>query len=157
MAFPDDLLEQAHHLATRETKRPRQASLRRAVSTAYYALFHLLTTEAVSNWKIASQRASLARIFEHSRIKSASVRAASTAFSGEDAKVVVHLRNVVKAFIELYENRQIADYDNATQWTRSEVLEQINLVEQAFTSWRTIREKPLAADFLLSFFVKDRR
>jgi len=41
MAFPNDLLEQAKHLAIREKKRPRQASLRRAVSTAYYALFHL--------------------------------------------------------------------------------------------------------------------
>lgn len=41
MAFPDDLLEQAVHLARREPGRPRQASLRRAISTAYYALFHL--------------------------------------------------------------------------------------------------------------------
>ncbi len=42
MAFHDDLLEQANHLARRERGRPRQASLRRAVSSAYYALFHLL-------------------------------------------------------------------------------------------------------------------
>ena len=41
MSFPNDLLEQARHLANREPKRPKQASLRRAVSTAYYALFHL--------------------------------------------------------------------------------------------------------------------
>lgn len=157
MAFPDDLLEQARHLATRETKRPKQASLRRSVSTAYYALFHLLTTEAVANWKIASQRARLARIFEHGRMKDASVRAAGAARKVEDANVAAHLRNVAKAFIQLYENRQVADYDNATQWTRSEVLEQINLVDRAFKGWRAIREEPLAADFLLSLFVKDRK
>ena len=34
MAYPDDLLEQALHLATREKRKPKQASLRRAVSTA---------------------------------------------------------------------------------------------------------------------------
>ncbi len=41
MAFADDLLEQAYHLASLETGDPKQSSLRRAVSTAYYALFHL--------------------------------------------------------------------------------------------------------------------
>ena len=49
MAYPEDLLEQANHLARREPKRPKQASLRRAVSTAYYALFHLLIGQAVRN------------------------------------------------------------------------------------------------------------
>jgi uncharacterized protein (UPF0332 family) len=48
MAFADDLLEQAYHLANRDRENPKQASLRRAVSTAYYALYHLLIDEAVS-------------------------------------------------------------------------------------------------------------
>jgi hypothetical protein len=48
MAFADDLPEQAYHLGRRERKNPIQASLRRAVSTAYYALFHLLIDEAVA-------------------------------------------------------------------------------------------------------------
>ena len=65
MPFPDHLLEQARLLANLDKKRPRQASLRRAVSTAYYALFHLLTDAAVRNWKKARQRALLARAFEH--------------------------------------------------------------------------------------------
>ena len=42
MRLPEGLLEQAQHLVKREPKRPKQASLRRAISTAYYALFHLL-------------------------------------------------------------------------------------------------------------------
>src|SRR5260370_506909 len=102
MAFPDDLLKQALHLAKREPKRPRQASLRRAISTAYYALFHLLITEAVSNWRIAAQRPLLARNFEHNRMKAASGRAANSAFTGEDPTVVAHLRNVASAFNQLY-------------------------------------------------------
>jgi hypothetical protein len=55
MPFADDLLEQAHHLVTREEGEPKQASLRRAVSTAYYALFHLLIDEAVSQWAATTQ------------------------------------------------------------------------------------------------------
>jgi uncharacterized protein (UPF0332 family) len=39
--FPLDLLQQAYDLASKEETDPKQASLRRAVSTAYYALFHL--------------------------------------------------------------------------------------------------------------------
>ncbi|MGO9228583.1 MAG: hypothetical protein ACLQKA_05140, partial [Bryobacteraceae bacterium] len=65
MPYADDLLEQSRHLAQRERKRPRQASLSRAISTAYYALFHLLTTASVSNWNIIRQRPALARAFEH--------------------------------------------------------------------------------------------
>jgi uncharacterized protein (UPF0332 family) len=157
MAFADDLLEQAQHLAKREPKRPRQASLRRAISTAYYALFHLLITEAVSNWKITAQRPLLARIFEHNRMRAASGRVASLPFLDQDPAIVTHLRNVAAAFNQLYEDRHTADYDNATQWSRTEVLRQIGLVEEAFRSWRAIRDQGIANDFLLSLFVKERQ
>src|SRR5882724_812436 len=68
MPFPDHLLEQAHHIANREPKRPKQASLRRAVSTAYYALFHLLGIELAKNWKRTGDRSTLARMLEHGRM-----------------------------------------------------------------------------------------
>jgi hypothetical protein len=70
MALADDLLEQAHHLAKREPKRPRQASLRRAVSTAYYSLFHLLISSAILQWKGVHQRSQMARGFERGPMKS---------------------------------------------------------------------------------------
>jgi hypothetical protein len=68
VSFPNDLLEQARHLANREPRRPKQASLRRAVSTAYYALFHLLSIETAKNWKRPAERITLARMLE--KIKS---------------------------------------------------------------------------------------
>jgi len=37
MSLHADLLAQAEYLAKKEPKRPRQASLRRAISAAYYA------------------------------------------------------------------------------------------------------------------------
>ena len=42
MTVHDDLLAQALHLASKEPRRPRQASLRRSVSASYYAVYHLL-------------------------------------------------------------------------------------------------------------------
>jgi hypothetical protein len=42
VAYHDDLLQQALELVHSKQRKPKQASLRRAVSTAYYALFHLL-------------------------------------------------------------------------------------------------------------------
>jgi hypothetical protein len=69
MPFPEDLLQQAYDLANKEPTDPKQASLRRAVSTAYYALFHLLIDEAVSKWAVERQRSTLARTFEHPKMK----------------------------------------------------------------------------------------
>ena len=40
------LLSQALHLARRDRFRPEQVNLRRAVSSAYYALFHALVGAA---------------------------------------------------------------------------------------------------------------
>src|SRR5882672_11672305 len=74
MAYADDLLELAGHLANLELTNSRQASLRRAVSTAYHALFHLLISEATLNWGRPELRSELGRIFEHGRMKNASVK-----------------------------------------------------------------------------------
>ena len=46
MTLYKDLLAQAEHLATKEHRRPSQASLRRSISASYYALFHRLVDEA---------------------------------------------------------------------------------------------------------------
>ena len=71
MAYADDLLKDARHLAKRGGGHPKQSSLRRAVSTAYYAAFHLLVADFVANWRIPGQRARLGRMFEHRRMSGA--------------------------------------------------------------------------------------
>lgn len=60
MSLHDDLLEQATQLARLDPRRPKQANLRRAVSSAYYALFHLLTEEAAGLY--ASEGGLIARV-----------------------------------------------------------------------------------------------
>ena len=138
MPFADDLLEQARHLASREPKRPRQASLRRAISTAYYALFHLLTTAGVSNWKTVRHRPALARAFDHQKMNRACSQTKGKKFPNPSDASVRYLKVVANTFIELQQHRHTADYDNSKKWTRTEVLTQIEAAQAAFDSWDVI-------------------
>ena len=160
MPYPDDLLEQATHLARREPRRPRQASLRRAVSTAYYALFHLLISEATLNWKRSVQRPVMTRLFEHGKMKSASEKQFAACkrimnskpplVDGPEFHCIRHLIKVSEVFILAQHLRHSADYDNAKIWRRTEVLSVIDDVTDAFQSWLEIRDEPIAQDYLLS-------
>jgi uncharacterized protein (UPF0332 family) len=158
MPYFDDLLEQALHLAKREKKKPRQASLRRAVSTAYYALFHLLIHEATVNWRRVDQRALLARFFEHGKMKGASKKQTDDlkAFfktnppAGHELYIAKHLHRVAETFFEAQQQRHTADYDSAAIWSRREVVSLIERVELAFKSWHAIREESEAQDYLIS-------
>lgn len=160
MAFADDLLEQAIHLATRERRKPRQASLRRAVSTAYYALFHLLISEATLNWKSVGQRIVLARVFEHGKMKNAclkkvgelNVYLTSKPQPSFEHMIAQHLRIVAKTFIQSQQKRHAADYDHSRVWTRITVMNEINSVVNAFQSWRVIRNEQASQAFLVSLF-----
>ena len=157
-AHPDHLLEQARHLANREKTKPRQASLRRALSTAYYALFHLLIHEATLNWKRVDQRAFLARFFEHGKMRSASDRQRielNAYFKTKpvpcpDLDCARHLHRVAETFLQAQQQRQTADYDDSRAWTRIEVLNLIARVDAAFQSWREIRDESAAQTYLIS-------
>src|SRR6266700_381067 len=89
MAYHDDLLSQALQLV--HTAPQTQASLRRSVSSAYYAVFHLLIDEATANWNNATLRSALGRAYDHHSMKDASDRLSNTQrfpFTGEDPRVV---------------------------------------------------------------------
>jgi uncharacterized protein (UPF0332 family) len=157
MGLAQDLLEQANHLANREPKRPRQASLRRAVSTAYYALFHLLVADAISHWNKPQQRAQMARGFEHTAMKDASKKIAGKDFRNSDPGMVGHLRTVAAAFVNMQQFRHAADYSHATKWAKTEVQDHIATVTEAFASWRIVRNEKVALDYLMSLLVKERK
>jgi len=147
LALPQDLLEQAGHLAKREPKRPRQASLRRAVSAAYYALFHLLVLEGIRHWRIGRQRAKLARSFDHGAMKQVCSR------KDFDPR----LQEVADAFVQLQQARHSADYDYSKVLTRVQAMASVETARNAFKKWAKIRNQPFADDFVLALFTKDRR
>ena len=77
--------------------------MRRAVSTAYYALFHLLVGEAVSNWKRSDQRAKLARTFDHGQCEKLRSNLPTARLPARSHKLPHTLKSVANAFVRLQE------------------------------------------------------
>src|ERR1700722_8335419 len=165
MSFPIDLLEQARHLANREPKRPKQASLRRAVSTAYYAIFHLLSIETAKNWKRPAERSTVARMLDHTpmvKVCTAKRDELNEYFktrpaAGHELDVLKHIHAITNTFVEMLQHRHTADYNGAIKWSRTDVLEKIESVEAAFQSWREIRDEHEAQNFLVTLLLKERK
>src|SRR5205807_1864332 len=121
------------------------------VSTAYYAVFHLLIDEAVSKWAVERQRSLLARTFEHGKMKAICDDVLKTVKSG--GSVSRELYTVAQNFIQLQQHRHTADYDNSIQWSRTDVLNVLTLATDAFTAWRAISTQDAAQDYLLQLFL----
>lgn len=96
---------------------PQQAKLRRAVSTAYYALFHRLAAGAADVMVGAAARGTqryliVYRSFEHRRAADACRQVANGTLRTEAGNSFdATLQECATAFIELQQNRHDADYD----------------------------------------------
>jgi hypothetical protein len=162
MALRHDLLEQARHLATREPTRPRQASLRRAVSASCYALFHFLAAEGArlsAPARPSGLRAQVRRASSH-----ADMRALCRQFAGRTG-LSDHMRSLVslpldpglisiaRQFLELQDERHAADYDISQGFSRFEVLNMIADVQTAFDDWSRVLVTPNATVFLTALLL----
>ena len=159
-----DLLRQSRTLALIDPRRPQQANLRRSISAAYYALFHLLTDEASRRMMRGADRAmhrnTLRRAFSHGEM-----RTASRAFVSPNppawltvtgVRPSAEVRIVAGAFESLQEIRHDADYDHGVSFTRSSALEAVDRAEEAFAAWDTIHGQPDADLFLIALLVRPR-
>jgi len=166
--LPEGLLEQARHLVKREPKRPKQASLHRAISAAYYAPFHLLISEAVLNWRRAEDRVELARMFEHGHMRSVCANQRDELNKGfktkkkagrpnQEEAVKRNLHRVVSTFVQMHEQRELADYDYSGNWTRTDVLPKVEGVAAAFKAWKAVRNEDIAQAFLFALLYRKRR
>ena len=166
MSLATDYLEQARHLATRERTRPKQASLRRAVSVAYYALFHLLCDESSKVLVRGLRRsgdlqARTARTLDHGTM----ARACRVFTAGKMPvglqflqPIDMDLRLFAGTFAKMQEQRHQADYNTQTTFTRSDTLLLIDQTEEAFDAWNRVRQSDAATYFLFAmFFYKNDR
>jgi hypothetical protein len=155
MADHGDLLVQALELV--RTMPPSQLTLRRAVSAAYYAVFHFLVAEATANWSNGPLRTALGRAYDHGVMKTASNRILNPKdfpYAGEDATVVTALRSVAQTFSQLQEDRHFADYNLTKDLDPVEALTQVKSAEKIFILWPAIREEQIAQAYLVSLLVK---
>ena len=147
--YSQDLLQQARHLANLDPKRPKQASLRRSVSTAYYALFHFLIEETTgliigTGSRVAPLRQLAGRAFVHGKMKTLCSQFVKPK---QDHKLLRNLpfpftvamnpelEAVALAFVALQDDRHSADYDMATSWTRAQAVQAADMAEDAMKNW----------------------
>jgi uncharacterized protein (UPF0332 family) len=167
LALHDDLLRQARQLANNERTKPRQVSLRRALSAAYYALFHLLIAEAtrvLAPAKPVDLRAQFGRAFGHEDMRrvclafhsgdSGSLPAATRRLIG--APIRSDLAAVAAAFVNLHTARHTADYDISAVFDRENVLARIDTAERAFLRWKGLRDEPNTNVFLAALLLQSR-
>ncbi|MBW3539716.1 MAG: hypothetical protein KY476_05550 [Planctomycetes bacterium] len=161
------MLEQARHLAKRDRRRPQQGNLRRAVSTAYYALFHFLIDRA-SRFLVGSSgdrtplRQLLSRAFSH-----ADVALACKSFSGGTLPATIgryfagmsipaQVQNLAETLGLAQQLRHRADYDLAASFNRNDVLSLIDDVEQRIEEWQQVETDPAARLLLVSLLIWER-
>lgn len=129
---PEHLLEQADRLITPAGGgAPRQADLRRAISSAYYALFHAIVAEAADVFAGRTQRQTPRYALVYRSVDHGSLRGLCTHVRGGKlpAKYTTYapssgfgadLKAVATALVELQEKRHSADYDPLFRATMSD-------------------------------------
>lgn len=154
--LPEQLIEQAEGMVSEALN---EADLRRAVSSAYYAVFHLLIREAAGNWKNTADHARLARVPDHKPMKDASARMIKKIESlkpmdiGENTNL---LSFVAQTFIDLQQARQKADYDISDPFGSLDAEMHVSRARLAFIAWDRIKGEPLAQDYLYTLLFKER-
>ena len=139
---PHDLLRAAYQLALEPSVgRPRQANLRRALSTAYYALFHALANccadmLAGSTRANRSQRAwrQTYRALEHGHAKN------QCANQSVMNRFPAEIQDFGESFVDMQALRHTADYDPDPdgQFARGEVLQHIEYSEETIRAFENV-------------------
>jgi hypothetical protein len=161
------LVSQAAHLARLDPTKPKQANLRRAISSAYYALFHFLVHRS-SRFLIGNVRErkplrhALARAYDHGEMASA----AKSFYGGTlpapiqwhvgKLMVTAELKQMAGLFLEAQEQRHLADYDLTAVFRREEAIALIERVRQVFEDWDAIADDPATHFFLVCLLIWNR-
>lgn len=124
-----ELLRLARVLASDAVGNPRWVARSRAVSTAYYALFHALAElcarELVGAWRPWEPFRHIYRSLDHGQARRV-LNAARGEPGSSDA-----LKTISGLFVDLQERRHLADYDRGYRITASDTLALIDGVERS--------------------------
>lgn len=168
MSLVDELLDTARRLVATTTPSPTDADIRRAISTAYYAVFHRLIDVAVNHLlptHSADQHAGLGRAFEHTKMRDVCQRIGNLAKQQNPrplpplarilgSVVPPELQKLAESFCHLQQLRSEADYDRVppiNSMTLRSAQDAIGEASDAFANWVTLEttSKPIAQAFLL--------
>ena len=136
---PGDLLATARSLAeSLDRRRPRQANLRRAVSTTYYALFHCLAANCADTLvgsKGADRSApawqQVYRALEHGTARNRCTQ-------GAISKFPVDIFEFARVFVEMQKRREHADYAHEATFFKDDVIQDIETADRVIRLFRSV-------------------
>jgi hypothetical protein len=161
---PDHLLEQADRLvAAPVVGAPRQADLRRAISTAYYALFHAILTQAADDFvkQVHRQTARYELVYRsvsHKLLRTLCEDVGKRTLPGKYAKYAPaggfgpDLVAVATAFVDLQEKRHSADYDPLFRVSTSDAVLAVATSRAALARFRNAPRPRMKAFLSLVIF-----
>jgi len=139
---PRDLIATARLLANSGQGKPAQVHLRRAISTAYYALFHTLARNGADlliggHGAAHSKHAwrQVYRALEHGVAKNACQNRAIV------SQFPRPIEDFASTFVDMQIRRHDADYDPIGKYTKSEVLKDIDDIETAIAGFLSAPRK----------------
>lgn len=152
MGLSSAFVDVADELAHLGSTRPKQAALRRAISTAYYAVFHFLIEEATKHiagvrTSEANLRAFIARGISHGGMKAVCKSVSSGSWpgvveqrigKGKIGAPAQPLRNVAAAFVNLQELRHSADYDPLRRFSRADAIIEVGRAKALMQDWDNV-------------------
>jgi hypothetical protein len=145
--IPEELLRLAGILASADSGRPAWVSRNRAVSTAYYALFHALAAfcarELVGAWRPWLPFRHVYRSLEHGPARRILDIARRDKACDAETKIVAD------TFIELQELRHGADYDPGFRISKRELETLLSQVGDAIQRLEQLPERKLLAARLI--------
>jgi hypothetical protein len=160
---PDHLFEQADKLITPPAGRPRQADIRRAISAAYYGIFHGIITRAVDQFVGATSRDKCQyglayRSVSHLRLREL---CSEVQKSTQSQKYRPHVPSpgsgpeiisFAQAVVELQEKRHSADYDVMISVNRSDAVLAIATAKAALAGFDKANQQEQLAFLSLLLF-----
>lgn len=119
---------------------PSEVFLRRAVSSAYYAVFHLLILESAQHRDKEPLRTTLGRAYDHALMKTASNRILDVR---EFPYIGEKLKEIAQGFGQLQEDRHFADYNLTEPLDPGDALRQVNAAEKIFVTLPAINREQI--------------
>ena len=149
---PESFIKTARELIPTGQGKPRGANLRRAVSTAYYAMFHCLAGSCADTLigGLNAGRGTDAWILTYRALNHRSAKARCS--DKENLKqFLAHIRVFAETFARMQEQRHRADYAPGAGFRKSEAIQRINEAENAIRNFEkeSLAEQRAFAAYIL--------